>query len=391
MTATGTDPRGASETASPAGTTDTVPDPELEAPLDARRSTPVEIVVLALGAAVIGVAFRFIARTPLWLDEALSVNIATLPPDQIVDALRHDGHPPLYYLLLHYWTQVFGTGDVAVRALSGVISAATLPVAWLAGRRRGGPLLGWVAVGVLATSTFAVRYGSETRMYSLVVLLVLLGYLLLDDVVRRGRDNLIRLVGVGLVAGLLLLTHYWSMFLVASVVLVCLWARVRHGNRPAFRALVAIVVGSVVMFGPWLPVLRYQSAHTGTPWSAPFRPSTTVAVTFFDFFSGGSEFKDAILLALAAILLVALGLFGVGVSRRHIDLDLGTVPQFRTEAFVAALTLVIGAAVGLATRSAFASRYTAVIFPFVILLMAAGITRFVSARCGPGCSPASSP
>ena len=87
----------------------------------------------------VGVVPRFVQRSPLWLDEALSVNIASLPVGDLLEALRHDGHPPLYYLLLHVWMEVFGEGDVAVRALSGVISVATLPLAWVAGRRLAGP------------------------------------------------------------------------------------------------------------------------------------------------------------------------------------------------------------------------------------------------------------
>ena len=33
--------------------------------------------------------------------------------------LRHDGAPPLYYALLHFWIDVFGLGNLAVRSLSG--------------------------------------------------------------------------------------------------------------------------------------------------------------------------------------------------------------------------------------------------------------------------------
>ena len=89
-------------------------------------------LVLLLSAAVI---LRFVTRSHLWLDEALSVNIARLPFGRLRAALRQDGSPPLYYLLLHGWIRVFGTTDVAVRALSGVIAVLTLPVAWLCGRR----------------------------------------------------------------------------------------------------------------------------------------------------------------------------------------------------------------------------------------------------------------
>ena len=56
-----------------------------------------------------GIVFRFATRTDLWLDEALSVNIARLPFGDIQDWLRHDGAPPLYYVILHAWTDVFGT------------------------------------------------------------------------------------------------------------------------------------------------------------------------------------------------------------------------------------------------------------------------------------------
>ena len=153
---------------------------------------------------------RFSTTSSLWLDEALSVNIAQLPAGDLVRWLRHDGHPPLYYLLLHVWTDVFGTGDVAVRAMSGVFGLLTLPLAWIAGRRRGGPLLGWIAVIVVALSPFAVRYADEARMYSMVMFLAFAGYLLVDDVLRRGETGLLRLAGITVVTAALLYTHYWA-------------------------------------------------------------------------------------------------------------------------------------------------------------------------------------
>ena len=76
-------------------------------------------------------------RSHMWLDEALTLNISRLPLGQIHGALRRDGAPPLYYYLLHFWSGAFGSSDAAVRALSGVLSCATLPV-HLAGRASSG-------------------------------------------------------------------------------------------------------------------------------------------------------------------------------------------------------------------------------------------------------------
>jgi uncharacterized membrane protein len=71
---------------------------------DPRRSEPgpagwiLAGLVLTVAAAVV---LRFVTRSDLWLDEALTVNLAKLPLSDLREALRHDGAPPLFYVLLH--------------------------------------------------------------------------------------------------------------------------------------------------------------------------------------------------------------------------------------------------------------------------------------------------
>ncbi len=342
------------------------------------RSAPVEIVAVGIVALVAGGVLRFVTTSSLWLDEALSVDIAQLPAGDILRWLRHDGHPPLYYLLLHVWSDLFGTGDVAVRALSGVFGLLALPLAWIAGRRRGGPLLGWLTVTVVALSPFAVRYSDEARMYALVMLLAFAGYLLVDDVLRRGRDDLWRLAGVAVVAAALLYTHYWAIWLLGATGLLALWRAWRADDRAvratALKLAGALVVGGL-LFVPWLPSMLYQSAHTGTPWASPMRPTVALAYTLSDF--GAGLYSDGAFFAIITAVFIALALFGRGRDARRIELDLRTVPQLRPEAVVAVLTFGIGIGMGLLARGAFATRYAAVVVPFIALLVAAGLTRFL--------------
>jgi len=79
------------------------------------------------------VALRTYTASATWLDETLTINIANPPLRQLRSPLRVDGAPPLYYVLLHGWTQLFGASDLAARSLSGLFSIATLPLAWAAG------------------------------------------------------------------------------------------------------------------------------------------------------------------------------------------------------------------------------------------------------------------
>ncbi len=338
-----------------------------------------EIIGLALVAVVIGIVTRFVTRSSLWLDEALSVDLAQLPLGQLSEALKHDGHPPLYYALLHGWINLFGTGDVAVRSLSGLFGLATLPLVWILGRRKGGPTLAWVAVAVVAVSPFAVRYSNETRMYSLVMLLVVIGWLLVDDVVDQGKATIGRFVGIAIVGAALLYTHYWSLWLLGALGVTALWKIWRSPDRAARRPWIGLVLSLVVAglaFVPWLPVMLYQSAHTGTPWAKASRPTSALSVVLAD--NGGGGYGEQTLVAALFAVALVLGLFGYAVDRRTTSLDLRTRPAFRGAAWIAALTFAIGCVVSFASSSAFASRYSAVIFPFLALLAAAGCLCFAS-------------
>ncbi|HLM65726.1 MAG TPA: glycosyltransferase family 39 protein [Acidimicrobiales bacterium] len=326
------------------------------------------------GVVVVGVALRFVTTSALWLDEALSVNIAKLPVGDLLDALRHDGHPPLYYLLLHGWMQVFGEGDVAVRALSGIIGVATLPLAYVAGRRLAGVAGGRWALVVVALSPYSVRYATETRMYSLVMLLTLVGYLVLTDALHTPTAG--RLAALTLVSGTLLLTHYWSFYLVAAVglLLVVRWWRV-PGERPTTVRLTVAVAAGGLLFLPWLGGFLYQGAHTGTPWGAPYRPTELVQTTLDDL--GGGLVSESFLAGTVIVVLALVALFAARASRDELTLDLRTTPLVRREVLVVAVTAALGCAVGYATSATYQSRYAAVFVPLLLVAVAVGITRFV--------------
>ena len=349
--------------------------PELEG--RARTIAAVGVVLVV----AVGTVLRFDTRSALWLDEALTVNIASLPLHSITAALRHDGAPPLYYVLLHVWMQVFGQSDLATRSLAGVIGLATLPVAWLAGRRLGGPTVAWVVLVLVASAPFAVFYSTEARMYSLVILLTGCGFLALHRALDAPRPG--NLVATAVVTALLLYTQYWALYLVVATGLwLFILAVVEHRRggrtwRQPAGALAAVAVG-VLAFVPWLPTFLYQSKHTGTPWGAPANfAALTNAVTGFTANQGvlSTVASDqGRLLTLAYFALAALALFGVGRSPRLVELDLHTRPRGRGLTFVIVVTLTLAITGGLLSSSTFSSRYAAVVFLPLLLLVGVGST-----------------
>jgi mannosyltransferase len=329
---------------------------------------------------VVTTVLRFWTTSQLWLDEALSVNIARLPLSQLHSALRQDGAPPLYYVLLHFWIQVFGIGNLAVRSLSGVISVATLPLAWFAGRRLGGKRLAWLALLVVAANPYAITYATSARMYALIVLLVFAGYLVTLRALER--PNLGRLALVALVTALLSYTQYWCFYLlaVAGALLVIRALRAGPGDtrRSTTRVIAAVVVGGLT-FIPWLPTFVYQARHTGTPWGNARVPWSAIAETVLRF-AGSPQNAETYILLFALATLVVFGVLGRGRDDHTIELDLRTQPTIRWEAMLGAGTLVLGTTVAFVSGSAVDPRYASVMFPFYALLAAVGITCFTSTR-----------
>ncbi|MDQ2754381.1 MAG: glycosyltransferase family 39 protein, partial [Actinomycetota bacterium] len=354
-----------------------------------RSRRPSHRILFVLGglAVVAGIALRFWSPSPLWLDETLSVDIARLPLAQIPRALSHDGSPPLYYLLLHFWMLLFGQSDEATRALSGVISVVSLPFFWLAGRRLGGRRTAWIALFVAATSPFAINYATSVRMYSLMILWSLLGFLALARALESPTPR--RLVALGVMTSLLLYTHYWGLYLVAATAAWMFW-RVRRGRnapvedselRGVRRAFGAVVVGGLCWL-PCVPLFFYQLLHTGTPWTSAAGPADLLRV-FGDFAGGGPW---GLLLTFVFFGLSFMGVFGRPLTSEAPGAPAGILlsarPQPRAVPLLTVMigTLVIAVVLGSLAHSAFVARYAAVVLPLFVLLVALGIAVFTDRR-----------
>ena len=342
------------------------------------KSEVVEPAWIDLGVALIiigGLVLRFVATSPLWLDEALSVNIANLPLNEMPGALRRDGAPPFYYVVLKGWITLFGDSDFAVRAMSGAFAIAAVPFFWLAGRRLAGREGSWTAVVLVASSPFALRYATEARMYSMVVLLTAAGVVLLNAFLDRPTTP--RLAGLMLISGALVLTHYWSLYLIAALLLVLALRAERakpHESGsvrfPSSWAMVGIGVG-VLALVPWLPSFLYQIQHTGTPWAGVLGVSTPV-IALLSF--GGSGTDASSLLGLALVLLALIGAFGrrldPRVDEKLLLLDLRGSTPGRNIGLLVLTTLLLATIVGIITRGAFQPRYAAVVLvPFLLLVV----------------------
>ena len=116
-----------------------------------------------------GLRVVFLDRNGLWLDETFSVWLANHSVGEMLPWLvKIDQHPPLYYLLLHYWIALTGDTPYNLRLLSVLFGAGTIPVIYLIGKRLSGAVVGLAAAVFLALSPFNLYFAQEARMYTLL-------------------------------------------------------------------------------------------------------------------------------------------------------------------------------------------------------------------------------
>jgi mannosyltransferase len=302
-----------------------------------------------------------------WIDEGLSVGIADRPLGDIPLALREDGSPPLYYMLLHFWLDVAGDSEAGVRGLSLLFALLAIPAAWWGARAVwDSRKAAWFAAILMAFNPFLAQYAQEARMYSMVALLAIpatvcfLRAYALDAPNRRPW-----IAGFAVSIAVSLYTHNWPIFFTAAAAVawaLLWWLAPAWRRRELLRDGLLGFGGALALYLPWVPTTLYQAAHTGAPWSEAPAFSSLLGVPGVLL---GRMPQIVLLICAGAGLLALLQRAEEGEQRLS---EKGRVAA--ALAILAALTPVLAWTMSQASP-AWANRYLAVALP-PFLLLAAG-------------------
>ena len=182
---------------------------------------------------------------------------------------KHAEHPPLYYLLLRGWAQLFGSSVVAFRSLSVVFSFLVFPcLYWLCQELFGSGWVSAVALLLLAVSPVHVLYAQEAREYSLWTVTILLSSVTLLRATRRGDWRNWAGYGLSLTLGL-----YTSLLMVLAAIAQGLFVLITT-RKSQWLAYGLTVFATLVLFSPWLAVMliNINKLESVTAWTTSEAP-----------------------------------------------------------------------------------------------------------------------
>ena len=124
--------------------------------------------MIITGAVVFALAMLLARGQSVWFDEGYSILLAKHSVSELLALTAVDAHPPLYYLLLKMWGELFGFSEFALRSMSALFAAGTVTLALTLARKLFGTRVALIALPFVVIAPFILRYGYEIRMYSLV-------------------------------------------------------------------------------------------------------------------------------------------------------------------------------------------------------------------------------
>jgi mannosyltransferase len=238
----------------------------------------------ALGAAIAaGAALRFatLGMQSYHHDEAWTAGIVLHRSlfTTLHKVYATESTPPFYYLLAWGWSKFFGTGEWGLRSLSALFGVATIPVAFLIGRRLAGNGAGAVTAALTSVCPVLIWYSQEARSYALLILLSALAFLFF--LCARAGFGSRDLVLWAALSALAVSTHYFGA-LPAAVEAALLLSGAGRRRPATLVAVAAIGVGALAL----APIALHQADAGHADWISRLGMPTRLKETAATFVNG---------------------------------------------------------------------------------------------------------
>jgi hypothetical protein len=175
-------------------------------------------------------------------------------------------HPPLYYVCLRVWCEIFGTSDAAARAYSILCTLVAIALLFVAADRLNGTFTAFWAALIWAVAPTQVFMASQVREYDQLAAISMAALLALISLERAPRARWYHLLLLSLCVLGMMLTHYFASG--ACLAIGCyVLIRFRGGKRwKAIACLAGAAVVYLIIWGPFLYAQRAYFSETADAW-----------------------------------------------------------------------------------------------------------------------------
>lgn len=267
----------------------------------------------------------------LWFDEYYTSSHTIGSVALLLKSLYSDIHPPVYFVFMWAWVNVFGDSEISLRTPPLIAGLGTIVLAFAVGKAFVSRNVGLFAAGLLAVSPVHLWYSTEARPYSAQLALLLLAVLAFGRLQEdRGPATPPRRGWFWTYAAAvfcLAFTHYYmTAYAVAFSVLAVL------GGSRHKRGMLIVNIATIALMGCYvllkLSTSEFQTEKGylrafdfGAAWQFFFDFLPTGYTITPDHIDEPAVWRTAMLFAIQALLVAATFLGVRRLARRHPPAD----------------------------------------------------------------------
>ncbi|MGH7812447.1 MAG: glycosyltransferase family 39 protein [Candidatus Binataceae bacterium] len=209
------------------------------------------LVLAAILIASAAIYFYRLGANALGASEAYSALFAAMPGAAAIVRipLAHgNAGTVLYYLALHYFTMIFGTGEAALRGFSALLAMASVALVFVIGCCLFDAKAALAATAIWAFNPLAVVFARSGRMYSMFIAVALAQFFVLWRLRRRPSVTLAAMCGI--LGAAMLYTHLAGVLILAAEAVMLVRDTVRGQLNPFAWIAMAL---AALLFAPYAP------------------------------------------------------------------------------------------------------------------------------------------
>lgn len=240
-------------------------------------------LILLIG---LGLRILWLARKPLWYDEACSVASAQKPLSYFFGPPHTLDYKPVYLLLLKLWIKLFGMTEFPIRLFSVIFSVLSVYLVYKLAKMLYNRNVAILSAFLLSISTFHIFHAQQTKHYSLMVAFVITSYLFFIKFCFK--PNTKYLLFNVILNFLLLSTHpYGILPIITQYVSICIYNRL-VGKSFLFR-WIGLQTTGIIFYALLFFMPSASSAYDKIWWVQKPNPSL-LGESFLTLMFGGPRY-----------------------------------------------------------------------------------------------------
>lgn len=219
-------------------------------------------------------SISLIFNNNVWFDEAYTLSLIQHTYSDAIEILKSDMHPPLYFVSLKFFCEIFGYSITATKIFSMLGYIATLFLGCTIVKKHYGPVTSIIYMLTVGAIPMSLYFSVQQRSYEWCIFFVTLCF---TEAMLFIENNKFRHCVLFVIAALLAAYNHIYALLAVGIIFALVNIYIFIKSRRLLKAIIISDISMVVGYSLWIiPLLNQTKSASGSFWLKSVEPLSVI-------------------------------------------------------------------------------------------------------------------